>query len=647
MKIFNVMASDEGTYTCQVFNDTDAIQEYSFNLTVIVPPHLIVKPDVQSVSEGADAEFTCQANGLPAVNVAWTYNGKPIEEAPPNVRRTVRDDNIIIENVTQSDTGNYGCNASNLFGYIYADLYLNVLNLPPEFTERHEQVVAITGHPVTLPCRYFGVPFPLNKWTRNGEELHGARGRIERYIQQSCGDLLIKSATISDAGEYICQAYNVWGAVETSTFLVFKERTRAARRNRRKHKVYFDQSMNITDSVTELFSSKFDSQEYTDHGDDKMRVECNRNSATFISNARKARKIEYVVKYRTSFDHITKKVTKSTRRNSLIVNGLTPWMNYTFCISKKMNKNVSPTCSEYFCRTSPDVPSRNPVNLKAEGTTPTNLVISWEPMEPFEHNGPDFYYRIYWKFDVKGADWNVANVSDWTIAEYVIEDQPTYVQYRVKVKAANYVGVSRVKETEFYGFSGEGEPSEFPSDFALVDLLGTTSATLRWNPVSDKSMRGQFVGYKIHVWNDVDGKENKREIVIKHHTSQYIITNLRPHAVHHAQVFALNRHYDGPVSKVVTFTTPEGVPGSVETFEAYPLGSAFILRWTKPMYPNGQLTGFNIYYKEIDGDLKERIPQIRDPNINHAKLNGLNPSTKYRLIIAATTATGEGNQYAF
>jgi mannitol-specific phosphotransferase system IIBC component len=44
------------------------------------------------------------------------------------------------------------------------------------------------------------------------------------------------------------------------------------------------------------------------------------------------------------------------------------------------------------------------------------------------------------------------------------------------------------------------------------------------------------------------------------------------------------------------------VPGTVQSFEAYQLGSsALFLVWKKPEQPNGILTGYKIYYQTVKG----------------------------------------------
>ena len=78
-------------------------------------------------AENETAEFHCRASGNPEPQIIWIYNGKPISEAPLNPRRTVKPNSIVIEKLQKSDTGNYGCNATNSIGYVYKDVYVNVL----------------------------------------------------------------------------------------------------------------------------------------------------------------------------------------------------------------------------------------------------------------------------------------------------------------------------------------------------------------------------------------------------------------------------------------------------------------------------------------------------------------------------------------
>lgn len=91
-------------------------------------------------------QLECEAGGKPSPEITWIHNGKPLEKAVVNPRRKLVGNRIIIENAKKADTGNllvlnqinkknnlfrlignYGCNASNFFGYVYKDVYVNVL----------------------------------------------------------------------------------------------------------------------------------------------------------------------------------------------------------------------------------------------------------------------------------------------------------------------------------------------------------------------------------------------------------------------------------------------------------------------------------------------------------------------------------------
>lgn len=85
------------------------------------------------------------------------------------------------------------------------------------------------------------------------------------------------------------------------------------------------------------------------------------------------------------------------------------------------------------------------------------------------------------------------------------------------------------------------------------------------------------------------------------------------------------------------------VPSYVQNSQTFPLGSAaFLLRWAKAMNVNG----YNIYYEEFNGttllEIRERKPQLVDPNVIQVKLFDLKPDTKYWITIAAITDVGEG-----
>jgi len=145
--IKHVNFEDEGTYSCEASNGVGSAKSYSISLQVqgktivrcfflrvyikhfTAAPYFTVEPEIVNAAEDETIEFKCEAKGVPKPSIQWIYNGLPIDRAPQNARRKVQANKIIISQLVKADTGNYGCNATNSIGYVYKDVYVNVLGM--------------------------------------------------------------------------------------------------------------------------------------------------------------------------------------------------------------------------------------------------------------------------------------------------------------------------------------------------------------------------------------------------------------------------------------------------------------------------------------------------------------------------------------
>lgn len=271
-------------------------------------------------------------------------------------------------------------------------------------------------------------------------------------------------------------------------------------------------------------------------------------------------------------------------------------------------------------------------------------------MPQIEHNAPKFQYRVYWKKDQPGETWLIEDIADWRVKEMLVPNQPTYTRYRIKVVAHNEKGEANVAAEDVIGYSGEDIPAEAPRNFSLEKVVGPRGAIVTWESVSPESIRGEFKGYKIQTWTEDTGEEKFREIIMKSDSTRSLVHSFKPFATNYARVLAFNGAFNGPPSNIISFQTPEGQPGPVDLLECFPMGSsALLLAWRRPQEINGVLTGYRIYYQEVDGTrmgpLKEREPRIMKNRTDKAKVAGLKPHTKYRVTIKATTNAGEGMPY--
>ncbi|KAM7349143.1 neuroglian isoform 1-T6 [Cochliomyia hominivorax] len=704
--IRHVNFDDNGTYTCDVSNGVGNAQSYSINLQINAIPYFTVEPEIQNAAEDETVEFRCEAAGSPEPTIQWIHNGKPISQAPPNPRRIVENNRIIIKELLKSDTGNYGCNATNSLGYVYKDVYLNVLALPPEIEEPPRKEATVDGKNVTMRCRVFGAPKPQVKWIRNGLELTGGR-----YTVLPSGDLEIQQVSFNDAGQYTCFAKNKFGEKTANGSLIVKEHTRITQEPQNyevaagqsatfRCNEAHDDTLNLTiewwkdsqqidfeaearfvktndNSLTIAKTIELDSGEYTcvartelDEASAKANlIVQDVPNAPLLSGVRCSERhaeinwepqgdnrspiLHYTIQYNTSFTPASWDVAfeKVPSTDFSFTVDMSPWTNYTFRVIAFNKIGASPPSGHSeTCTTQPDVPYKNPDNVAGQGTEPNNLVITWTPMPEIEHNAPNFQYRVSWKRDIPAASWENKDIYDWKQNSLVVTDQPTFVRYVIKVVAINERGEANVAAEEVIGYSGEDRPLEAPTNFSMIQVTGATSAILGWNPVSNDSIRGHFKGYKIQTWTENEGEEGLREIHVKGDSNQALVTQFKPDSKNFARVLAYNGRFNGPASAVIDFDTPEGVPSPVESLEAYPMGSsAFWLVWKKPLNPNGKLTGYRVYYEEVKGsyvgERREYDPHITDPNVTSMKMAGLKPNTKYRISIAATTKVGEGSEH--
>ncbi|XP_065366259.1 neuroglian isoform X2 [Calliphora vicina] len=704
--IRHINFDDNGTYTCDVSNGVGNAQSYSINLQINAIPYFTVEPEMQNAAEDETVEFRCEAAGSPEPTIQWIHNGKPISQAPPNPRRIVETNRIIIRDLLKLDTGNYGCNATNSLGYVYKDVYLNVLALPPEIEEPPRKEATVDGKNVTMRCRVFGAPKPQVKWIRNGLELTGGR-----YTVLPSGDLQIQQVSFNDAGQYTCFAKNKFGEKTANGSLIVKEHTRITQEPQNyevaagqsatfRCNEAHDDTLNLTiewwkdsqqidfeaearfvktndNSLTISKTIELDSGEYTcvartelDEASAKANlIVQDVPNAPLLSGVRCMERhaevnwepqgdnrspiLHYTIQYNTSFTPASWDVAfeKVPSTDFSFTVDMSPWTNYTFRVIAFNKIGASPPSGHSeTCTTQPDVPYKNPDNVAGQGTEPNNLVITWTQMPELEHNAPNFQYRVSWKRDIPAASWENDDIYDWKKSSVVITDQPTFVRYIIKVVAINERGEANVAAEEIIGYSGEDRPLEAPTNFSMIQVTGATSAILGWNPVSPESIRGHFKGYKIQTWTEKEGEEGLREIHVKGDSNQALVTQFKPDSKNFARVLAYNGRFNGPASAVIDFDTPEGVPSPVESLEAYPMGSsAFWLVWKKPLNPNGKLTGYKVYYEEVKGsyvgERREYDPHITDPNVLSMKMAGLKPNTKYRISIAATTKVGEGSEH--
>lgn len=123
--IRNVDIDDQGIYSCII----DKIYKYNMiSLFVNVPPYFTVEPKFINGTENDTVMIKCEAHGRPKPEIKWTFNGQSIDQSLSSLHRKIEINSVTIESLRKNDSGNYGCNATNSVGYIYKDVYLQIVD---------------------------------------------------------------------------------------------------------------------------------------------------------------------------------------------------------------------------------------------------------------------------------------------------------------------------------------------------------------------------------------------------------------------------------------------------------------------------------------------------------------------------------------
>ncbi|XP_032380766.1 hemicentin-1 isoform X2 [Etheostoma spectabile] len=207
MKILETRVSDSGLYVCVALNIAGNLTQ-SIELNVLVPPSIQAGPRVMKVQVGHPVELPCVVRGVPQPSVTWTKDGKSYPVSP--------DGSLALRNVGLADEGTYTCTATNTAGRDEAQVRLLVQVPPvvevlePPFNSPLQERVA--NQRIAFPCPAKGLPKPVIRWLRNGQELTGNEPGVS--ILEDGTLLILASVSPLDNGEYACAAVNDAGSTE-------------------------------------------------------------------------------------------------------------------------------------------------------------------------------------------------------------------------------------------------------------------------------------------------------------------------------------------------------------------------------------------------------------------------------------------------
>nr|XP_019959852.1 PREDICTED: neurofascin isoform X3 [Paralichthys olivaceus]XP_019959853.1 PREDICTED: neurofascin isoform X3 [Paralichthys olivaceus] len=619
LKIISVSEEDAGEYVCMANSHLGSIR-HSISVQVKAAPYWLDKPTDLVLAPDENGRLVCRANGNPKPTIQWLINGQPIDSSPLNPSRQVLGDTIIFRSVQMGSSAVYQCNASNQHGYLLANAFVSILDMPPRMLGPKNQLIKVIENNRTfLDCPFFGSPLPELRWFKNGQGSGLDGGQYRVYIN---GTLEIKRARAEDEGTYTCVANSILGKAENQVRLEVKEQTRI---------VKFPEHQSAIRGSTARFNCKVKSDPslpvtVTWTKDDKFlylgwRLRKDDESLT-IPNVNEGDEGTYTCTVKSEIDEDS----ASAR--------------LTVLEEASLNPSVSSALP-------PDRPDP-PMDLDLSDPAARSVRLTWIPGN--DHRSTITEFLVEFEEDRwEPGRWQNLSTYPGDLNSVILQLAP-FVNYQFRVIAINSVGQSQPSSpSPRYKTSGAA-PDVIPRG-----LRGWGSKKdnmeITWEPLLDLERNGQNLHYNVW-WRRKDVGEEWSNMTTE--GSKHIIHNTETYVPYEIKVQARNEFGPGPESNMVIGYSGEDKPTDAPTD----------LRVSKV-----DSTKANIHWKSVDpnsvqGEFKEyRLYYCRESSLvpglmvskeNKTKgfysttpqpssiLSDLVPYSKYKMFIVVANSRFEG-----
>ncbi|XP_068853649.1 neuronal cell adhesion molecule isoform X3 [Aphelocoma coerulescens] len=613
LKIIDVSEADSGNYKCIARNTLGSVH-HVISVTVKAAPYWITAPRNLVLSPGEDGTLICRANGNPKPSISWLANGVPIAIAPEDPSRKVDGDTIIFSHVQERSSAVYQCNASNEYGYLLANAFVNVLAEPPRIlTPANKLYQVIADSPALLDCAYFGSPKPEIEWFK------GVKGSILRgneYVFHDNGTLEIPVAQKDSAGTYTCVARNELGKIQNEVQLEIKDPTMIIKQPeykviQRYGQVSFECIIKHDSTLLPTVIWLKDNDELPD--DERFLV--GKDNLT-IMNVTDKDDGTYTCIVNTTLDSVSASAVLTVVA-------------------------APPTPAIIYARPNP------PFDLELTGQLERSIELSWIPGD--ENNSPITNFVVEYEDALhEPGVWHYQTEVPGTQTTAQLKLSP-YVNYSFRVIAVNKIGRSQPSEPSEQYLTKSASPDENPAN---VQGIGSEpdNLVITWEPLKGFQSNGPGLQYKVS-WRQKDVDDEWTSVIVAN-VSKYIVSGTPTFVPYEVRVQALNDlGYAPEPSEVIGHSgedLPMVAPGNVQV---HVINSTLArVHWDPvPLKTvRGHLQGYKVYYWKVQSlsrrsrrHVEKKILTFRG-NKTFGMLPGLEPYSSYKLNVRVVNGKGEG-----
>ncbi|XP_061922528.1 neuronal cell adhesion molecule a isoform X4 [Entelurus aequoreus] len=616
LKISDVGEADAGDYTCTATNRLGTA-DHVIKVTVKAAPFWISAPRNLILAPNETGILTCRVSGDPKPEIRWFVNGILLENAPEDHTRKVDDDTVILSNVQSGSSAVYQCNASNEFGYLIANAFVNVLAEPPRVLTPPNQVYrVITNSPSLLDCATFGSPIPTITWFKDGK-ISIKSG--DPYVIHENGTLEINVAQSQNSGKYTCIATNNLGIKENHVFLEVKEPTRILKQPeykvvQRGMSAVFECKVKHDPSLVPTMTWLKNNGELPD--DERFEVD---TDSLVIKDVMDEDEGTYTCIMNTSLDQDS---------------------------ASAMLTVVEATPTPAIVYEKPDPAT----DLELTDQTERSVQLTWIPGD--EHNSPTQKFLIQYEDLLhQPSVWvNMTEVPGTSTTAHL--NLSPFIYYSFRVLAKNQVGYSQPSQASRQYRTNPAAPDDNPSD---VHGEGTEPGNLviSWRSLTGFQSNGPGLEYKV-LWRQKDVDQEWSSTTVANVT-QVVVTGTPIFVPYEIKVQSLNDYGSGPEAEVIIGYSGEDLPTSAPDDVLVLVHNSTLaeVHW-EPVSAHsirGKLKGYKVYYRrerglhkteeEADQESQDQVLTFSG-NSTEGSLPGLQPYSLYNLFIRVLNSKGEG-----
>ncbi|XP_072291729.1 contactin-1a-like [Eucyclogobius newberryi] len=471
----------------------------------------------------------CQPRAAPEPTISWS---KGTELLYNSTRVFIWEDGSLeILNVTRADEGRYTCFAENDRGKSNSTGSLLVtdatkITLAPANTDvkvgEDAAIQCAASHDTSLDITFI--------WALEGQviDLHKGSLHYERPLNGSSnGELLVRNVQLKHAGNYSCTAQTPVDNVTASAHLLVRGAPGAPGGVR---------VVNKTEKSMMLQWSK------------------GADNHSPISR--------YTIQYNDSYSKVWKNastapaIVEGNSESALVVE-LFPWTDYEFrVIATNTLGTGEPSSPSPKDKTSESFPVVAPSNVTGGGGTNGELIITWNPVEPLYHFGPNFGYILAFK-QKNNYEWRYVTVADPQARRYVHKDStiPAMTEFLVKVKAFNSKGEGPYSITANI-YSAQDTPSKAPQIISGKAQSAST-AIFWWFPLNQSTVDG----YQVRFWRThKDPEELEHKVTVSNKENHTRLDGLKPDSLYFIEIRGYNSAGYGPPSDPLQIHTKKSPP---------------------------------------------------------------------------------------